>query len=263
MKNKFLRRLAVAFLVLAGTVSARAQINPPVNTGTNSAAMTNKWQSSVALGLTITRGNSDTLLASATASSEKKWQDNDLALGGEALYGESKVSGGGPSQETADRDHAFLQYNRMFGDRWYAYGRFDALHDGIADIDYRFTLGAGAGYYFLKNKKMDLSAELGPGYILEKLDDTSADQYLSVRLGEKFHYTISPHARWWETAEILPQVDNINNYILNAELGVEATLSKNNRFALRTVLDDNYNNVPATGRLKNDLKLITSIVYKF
>jgi hypothetical protein len=32
---------------------------------------------------------------------------------------------------------------------------------------------------------------------------------------------------------------------------------------LRSALQDSYNNIPAAGRLKNDLKLITSLAYKF
>jgi hypothetical protein len=50
---------------------------------------------------------------------------------------------------------------------------------------------------------------------------------------------------------------------VNAEIGVEAALNKSNKLALRSVLDDSFDNEPAAGRLKNDLKLITGITYKF
>jgi hypothetical protein len=58
-------------------------------------------------------------------------------------------------------------------------------------------------------------------------------------------------------------VDKFNNYILNAEVGVEAALNKSSNLSLRSVLQDAYVNIPAPNRLKNDLKLITSLVYKF
>jgi hypothetical protein len=32
---------------------------------------------------------------------------------------------------------------------------------------------------------------------------------------------------------------------------------------LRVYLDDTYNNVPAPGRKKNDLKLVAAVAYKF
>lgn len=244
------------FAFLLGIVgAARAQ--------TNNAATTNKWVSSVSLGMTVTRGNSDTLMVSATGVTEKKWYNNDLSLGADALYGESKLSGTTGSTETADRDHAFVQYNRSFTPQFYTYARVDGLHDGIADIDYRATLAPGVGYYIIKNKSMDLDVEAGPGYIFQKLNDSDPQDFVTLRLSEKFDYTIGPHSKVWEKVDILPQVDDFNNYIVNAELGIEAGLNKKNNLALRAVLDDNYNNVPAEGHLKNDLELITSIVYKF
>ena len=51
--------------------------------------------------------------------------------------------------------------------------------------------------------------------------------------------------------------------LVNVELGVEAKLTKANKLSLRSVLQDSYNNIPAPGRYKNDLMLITSIVYNF
>ena len=148
------------------------------------------------------------------------------------------------------------------GDDFYAYGRADGFHDGVADIKYRLTLAPGVGYYFVTNKILDLSLEVGPGYIKEQLDGES-ESFATLRLAQKFHYAISPHAKVWDMIEFLPQADQLNNYIVNAELGVESALTKNNRLSLRTVLQDNYNNVPAAGRLRNDLKLIAALAYKF
>jgi hypothetical protein len=62
-------------------------------------------------------------------------------------------------------------------------------------------------------------------------------------------------------AEFLPQIDRWKNYIINAEVGAEASLTK--KTALRVVLQDTFDNQPAPGRKKNDLKLVTSVVVKF
>ena len=136
----------------------------------------------------------------------------------------------------------------------------DALHDAIADVEYRVTLSAGAGYYFVKTTNTMLSAEVGPGYVFEKLgsDDNS---YVTLRVGEKFTQKLSSHSRLWQSAEFLPQVSDFSNYIVNAELGVEADI--NTHLSLSTVLQDTYKNHPATGRKKNDLKLIAGVKYKF
>jgi putative salt-induced outer membrane protein YdiY len=237
----------------ASCLSLRAQ---------TAASPATNWQTSATVGLTIARGNADTTLFSFSVASEKKWTNNDLKLGADLLYGTSRTPGESTSSETADRDHGFSQWNHTFSDRFFGYLGVEALHDGIADIQYRFTIGPGAGYYFIKNKKLDFSVEGGPAYIAEKLDSTSSS-YATMRVAEKLHYQISDHAKLWETIEFLPQVDHFDNYIVNAEIGIEAALNKSNRLALRTVLDDSYDNIPAPDRLKNDLKLIAGITYKF
>ena len=131
-----------------------------------------QWVSSAALGLTLTRGNSDTTTLSLGANTEKKWAANDLSLGADGLYGGTRFSGASSSKENADLLHGFVQYNRSFSDKFYAYGRVDGLHDGIADIQYRLTVSPGIGYYFVKEKNTNVSIEIGPGWVDEKLGNT-------------------------------------------------------------------------------------------
>ena len=85
----------------------------------------------------------------------------------------------------------------------------DALHDGIADVEYGVTLSAGAGYYFVKTTNTVLSGEVGPGYVFEKLGSNERS-YATLRVGEKFTQELSSHARLWQSAEFLPQVDDFD-----------------------------------------------------
>jgi putative salt-induced outer membrane protein len=252
-----IRCLSIAVLFAGfGVCATLAQSAAP---GTNPPP---RWQSSAALGLTLTRGNSDTTTLSIGAITQKKWDANDLSLGADGLYGTQKSAGAASTTETADLLHGFVQYNRLFSDRFYGYGRVDGLHDGLADIQYRLTLSPGAGYYFVKEKDTDVSIEIGPGWVDEKLGHTY-ENYAVLRVAQKLHQTLSDRSRIWETLEWLPQVDNLNNYIANVECGIEADLTKKKNLSLRVTLDDTYNNMPALGRLKNDLKLITAVAYKF
>lgn len=218
------------------------------------AAPTDAWETSAAAGLTLTRGNSDTLLFNANLWSQKKWERNELSFGVDASYGENN------SIKNTESLHGFGQYNRLFTDRCYGYARLDGLHDSIADVEYRVTLSAGGGYYFIKNDTTRLSAEAGPGIVFEKQGGRS-HEYLVLRVAERFEHKLNDRARIWQSAEYLPQVDNFNNYILNGEIGVEAGLTS--KLSLRSYLQDTYDNEPAPGRKQNDLKLVAGIAYKF
>ena len=136
------------------------------------------------------------------------------------------------------------------------------MFDDVADIYYRVTLSPGVGYYFIKNKTADLCFEVGPGYILENVGGDH-DQYAILRVGEKFHYALSDRARLWQTAEWLPELEDFNNYIINFEIGIEADLTADKKFTLRTYVQDTYDNIPAPGHKCNDIKWVTAVAYKF
>ena len=267
MKIRHLPLIAIGLAMLCNPLLAHAADATPTTT--------NQWQSSIAAGATLTRGNSETFLGTLSAGTGKKWDQNEVALGADMAYGtttvETKTANPTPppnnittkhDDTTAETIHAFGQYNRLFNERLYGLGRIEGLHDGVADIDYRLTFSVGAGYYFIKTKETQLSAELGPGYIVQRLGGRD-QQYAMLRLGEKFNQVLSDRSRLWQTAEILPQVDDFNNYIVNFEIGIEADLNSSKKLALRVYLDDTYNNVPAPGRKKNDLKLVAAVAYKF
>jgi putative salt-induced outer membrane protein YdiY len=215
---------------------------------------TNKWETSAGVGLTLTKGNSDTLLFTADALTAKKYTSDELSFGASLSYGEQN------DIKNNEAAKVFGQWNHLFTDRFYAYLRAEGLHDAIADIEYRITLSPGVGYYFIKDPKMTLSAEAGPGVIIEKQGDVEKT-YFVARVAEKFEYKFSDRARVWQMAEFMPQIDKLDNFIINAEVGVESSLTK--KTSLRAVLQDTYDNQPAPGRKKNDLKLVTSLVVKF
>ena len=244
----------IATIVITAAVSAAF-----ADTGTNSTSLvqekTPKWESNASLGFTLTRGNSDTTLFTVKILADRKSDFNVFSFGADGTYGENS------GVENADSAHGFGQWNHLFSERIYSYARADGLHDGIAGINYRATVGPGAGYYFLKETNTTLSAEAGGAVVLEQLG-TNNDSYATLRLAEHFEHKFAGHsARVWQTVEILPQANDFNNYIVNAEIGVEAGIVKN--LSLQSYIDDSFNNEPSSGRLKNDLKLVTGISYRF
>lgn len=220
------------------------------------AADPTAWKSSAAVGVTLTSGNSDTMMVNGSVLSEKKWGKHELSLGAGLTYGEDDDS------VNASSVNGFAQYNRLFSDRFYAYGRADALHDDIAEVAYRVTLGPGAGYYFIKNDKITLSGEAGPGIVFERLFDEDDRAYWTIRFGQKFTWKINERSRFWEMVDYSPKVDEwVDDYVLTAEAGIETDITKH--LALRVVAQDVYRSRPAQDREENDFRLMAGVAYKF
>ncbi len=238
--------MAVTGAIMSGATAAQAQANK------------SPWESSAALGFTLTRGNSSTLLFTGNVLASRKQGQNEIKLGADAVYGANQ------GVTSAQAFRGFGQYNRLFSDRTYGFVRAEALYDKIAQLQPRVTISAGLGHYFIKNDRTQLSGEVGPSLVYEhqKRGATSVDRtFMALRVAERLDHKISDKTKIWQSVEFLPQVDNFNNYVLNFEAGLETELYKN--LALRTYVQDTYDAVPVPGRKKNDLRFVTAIAYKF
>lgn len=258
------KQVLTAAIALTGAANLMAQDanvpapQPATDAGAAAAAAAvppkPKWETSAGVGLSVTDGNSETLLFTVNATTLRKFEKGEFSAGADAGYGENEGT------QNVGYVKGFGQYNYLLTDRWYLFGRAEGLHDSIADIAYRVPLSLGVGYYFIKNEKVTLSAESGPGYVWEKLGDDARD-YATIRFGEKFTWKISDRARLWQSFEYQPKVDEWSHYFLNAEIGVEADITK--KMALRVVAQDWYVSEPAPNRKSNDLRLVAGVNYKF
>jgi putative salt-induced outer membrane protein YdiY len=190
----------------------------------------------------------------ASITTSRKDPVHEWAFGLEGSYGEDH---GVKNNESVK---GYGQYNYLISERFYLFARADALYDAIADIDYRVTVSAGPGYYFIKNAQTRLSGEVGPGVVFEKIGGQS-DTYATIRFGERFEHKFNDKTRVWQSAEFLPRLDDWDDYVVNAEVGLDTLLS--GKLSLRPYLQDTYRSRPAPNRKHNDLKLVVAVAYKF
>src|SRR6185503_11816149 len=105
------------------------------------------WETSAAAGVTLTRGNSDTLLATLTLDTKRKWEKDEFLAGIAGGYGENNQI------KNTEFLKGYAQYNHLFTERFYGGVRLDALYDSIANLDHRVTLSPLVGYYLIKEAK--------------------------------------------------------------------------------------------------------------
>lgn len=213
------------------------------------------WKRSAGLGFTMTQGNVDSVLGTASLRASRKEKKHELNLGADFTYGE--VDG----NKQTETYRGFSQYNYLFEERFYGGLKGDAYKDAVAEIDYRFTLAPLLGYYFIKNEASSLAGEAGPAFIYEK-QGAHATGYMTLRLAERFEHQFNEKVRLWQSLEYLPQVDDYTeNFLINAEIGIEASLT--DRMSLRTFAQYFFDNQPAPGREEGDLRWINALNVAF
>jgi putative salt-induced outer membrane protein YdiY len=214
------------------------------------------WETSAAAGLTLTRGNSDTLLTTLSLDTKRKWEMDEAFAGVSGGYGKNDGT------KNTEFIKGYAQYNRLFNERLYGGLRLDGNYDGIANLDYRFTLSPLLGYYLIKEARTSLSVEAGPSLVLEKYKGESSDTYLGARFAERFEHKLSDTTRIWQSLEYVPRVDRwAKKYILTGEVGIDTAITK--QWSLRVVAQDVRDSQPAGTNKKNDFRLIAGTAYKF
>ena len=225
------------------------------------------FETKLSLGATLTDGNSETMQVNGSLITEgEKKGLGSVRAGIEANYGETTtktINEAGVVTENSDTTiknaNLFVGAKKTITELTFWSINASTLYDDIAEIDYRATLAPGLGFYLVKNDTASLSIEAGPAYIWEKVSGVT-DNYLALRLGERFDYAFSDTAKVWQSAEYLPKADDFGDYLLNVEVGAEAAL--NSTMSLRLVLQNKHDSTPGAGLEKNDLVLIGGLGVK-
>ena len=247
--------LLAALLLAGGLTSAHAEA-AAAPAATNTVPKPAPWLTSASAGLTLTRGNTRTMLATIGLDTKRKWDQNEASFG---------LAGGYGTDNGVDNNkyiNGFGQFNRMYGAKFYAGLRLDGSYDGFAQLDHRLVLSPLVGYYAIKETNTTLIFEVGPSAVTEKHDLQNEQTYLGFRANERFDHKLSATTRIWESISYVPRVDDwVEKYVITAEAGIDAAINKH--WSLRVVLQDIYDSQPTTGREKNDVRLVAGTAYKF
>lgn len=215
---------------------------------------TNAWEHTLALGLTATSGNTDTKLYTGSWLSEFRTLGGDLArLSVDGQNGENE------GRKNADNVKGDQSYKHLLSDRAYVVGSVAELYDSVADISYRITPSIGLGYFLMKGGPASLSVDAGPGYQWEKIGGVE-DDYAVLRASERYERKLTATSKCWQSVDYTPKVEDFDVYTINGEIGAEAAMTT--AVNLRAVFRNQYINVPAEGRKRNDTQVIAALAFK-
>lgn len=258
MKKTLILAGGLGISLLFANQNARAQQAPPPEQ--------KGWETVAAAGLTIQSGNSESVGATVSIDTKRKWDWDEVLLGASGGYGKSSSTGNNRSR-TTDYVKGYGQYNHLFTDRLYFGLRVDGEHDGIADLAYRLRIAPLAGYYLIKNEKTTLSFDVGPSFVIEEREASATSprdrqEYFALRIGEKFEHKLTDTTRIWQTAEYIPAVEDWpDRDLINFEIGISTKIISN--WDLQVKYQVNYDNGVKYGKETTDTRLIAQTAYTF
>ena len=214
------------------------------------------WSRRFDLGFNLTDGNSNTTLLTAGVKIDRSVPSkrDEWHFKANHSYGEED------SETNIDRSDAEASYRHVIDNEFFWGISENFERDDLAAVDYRTLTAVKGGYYFLRTERFRFRAEAGPGYLFEKVTEGSHD-YLAAVASERFEWVISPTANLYEEVSIIASTEDSDNYLVNAEIGLEAAVTT--AVSLIFKIKSDYDNEPAEGRKKNDLISTTSLAYTF
>lgn len=228
-------------------------INPPVTPAP-------KWTGNLSLGITSTHGNTKTesVTGSATASKRREKDRTTLSADYAKSSQQSKITGNDETIE--DWWRARGKYDYFFTKKMYGYldGRIEK--DAVAQLDRRVIVGAGGGYQWIESDNMNFSSELGLAYVNEKYKTESNDN-ISAQLGYHFDKKLRDNIIFINDLTYYPSLEKFSDYYLTTTAEIRANFTKSFFTNFKTIF--NYDETPAEGMHKTDVKYFLGLGYSF
>lgn len=238
---------------LSGTIPVRlgdvTAINPPPPVG-----VTHKGN--ITIGGRITDGNTRTKSASAQANYEARGDRHRLTIRGDWNYEENR------GDITARNASGAIKYDFFATERLFAYVNATFQGDDLADLNLRSTLGAGVGYQFVDNDRVQYYEEAGISFFDEDFDLGSDDRYTAVRVAGKFDWIAVPDRMTvFHIHEILPGLEDQDDVFVDTQTGTRLNLIDN--FYASFQVNWTWDNTPAAGARRSDTEYIWGLGYSF
>lgn len=262
----------VAVVAVAVSTPARAQLAPlavlpgeplplpsaPPPPPPPAAPAPPAWTASVGIGYSLTSGNADTstLNVSFDVSSRPKMPNVFKA---DLLYLRGEENG----ELSLDRLslRARDEYTRAAG-KTYLFGQIEGLRDTFKDVDYLVAPSFGVGHKLRDTPGVALFLDAGIGFKLEKDMNRAMTTSGAITASERFNRRLSEHAAITQSLAALWTIDRFADALYTFKAGLTADLTRRSQIKIEVV--DLYKTRPPVETVqKNDVSLVTSLVYKF
>lgn len=214
-----------------------------------------QWRFVGTLGASRLSGNRDSNVLSASIDGMRCTKGSETAFGVFGSYADTN------DDITTEQAGGYTFYNYdLKNARTYFGARLDYLHDPIADLEYRFTLGPHLGYRLIDGCNTKLRIETGPGAIIES-QEGAREKVASIRVGEYLEHQFTPSLKLFQSFEYSGSPDESENYQLVNRGGFETQFGEN--WAWQNSIVHHFDNQPAAGLEQEDLSVKSGFKFSF
>jgi putative salt-induced outer membrane protein YdiY len=239
--------------VARGLEGAPKKAAPACNVAPKDPAI---WDKSITAGFNYTDGNSKTSSLNLNGKVLRDYEGEAWRFEADYNYGNAAPDVNSPRELTKQNFRALGDYKHTLDSIFFAGTNASFAWDEIADLDHRVILSPNLGAYLVKNDVTTFSLEAGPSYVWEQLGGEK-DDFAAGRIADRFVWKISESSLLYQSAEYIVSVEDSADYIVNAEIGIEAPLSSMVNLVIS--VRDYYINQPADDRERNDVYTITGL----
>lgn len=243
------------------TVSPRVIKDAKTDLDLEKAAIEKKkadlYSGEVSAGFDRRRGNTDSTELVGELDLKRKTEIHEWRAKFRAYYSEED------KKMNAQKYYGLLRYDhRFFDDRlFFTFGSLEYDRDRFANIDGRYTPGAGVGYWIFDEDDYKLQVESKLGITHTQFRDETKDTTELVLVPRLYgEIKFLEDNTFSQEFTVYPSLTGGGEYRLYSETTLDAPLSKS--ISLKFQFIDEYNSMPGGSSKKNDARFISKIAYK-
>ena len=244
-----------------GVIAAKPPVPPPPAPPPPKAPPVKRWSGAVTATGLATRGNSDSESVRISIDALRKGDKNTLTLAAAYALGQSENTTTG--EKTTNIDNWFTQakLDYAFNEKWYNYALLRVEEDRIAHLDLRVSPGLGVGYRYLNKPDSHLNLEGGVNYVWQRFENDGTNEHVALRMAYHYDKKLNDKVSLVHNVEYLPSVEAIDDFNINADLGIRAQLTTNLFSEFK--VEWRYDSSPAPGAEDNDFRYTVGVGWKF
>lgn len=213
------------------------------------------WEHRLEAGAQVRSGNTESTDVILGYQAKRQSGTSELTTDVGVAYGETE------GKRTAQRARAGGRLDLLHTERFYSFYLVTLEHDALKDLDLRAQQQTGVGYKFILTPWTRVQGEVGFGVREELFENGESEIEPVGRIGGKWIQKLGAASELTVSAAFLPDLIDRGEYRIEGDASVSTPIT--NRFLLRFSLLDSFDSDPQPGVKKNDLTLLSSVVWTF